>query len=117
MWIDIASIVFICVTMNHLGPIKDVEAWIGMKIPVIGCVKCCTFWVTLLWCCVTNATEVTVHVLAISFLASYLAIWFELFEGYIDTLYMKVYEKIYPNTDNDAPASDTDNGDSAGSVS
>ena len=35
--------------------------------------------------------------LAISFLASYMAIWVELLESYIDTLYMWAYEKIYAN--------------------
>lgn len=38
-------------------------------------------------------------VLAISSLASYAAIWLELFEGYIDTLYKKLYDKIYSTTD------------------
>jgi hypothetical protein len=56
-------------------------------------------------------------ILAISFLASYSAIWLELFEGFIDTLYMKCYEKIYPDDEADTTASDSDNGYSDGSVS
>ena len=122
MWIDIASIVFICVTANHLGPIKDIEAWLDRKIPVIGCVKCLTFWSVMVYgLAEANSSLFTLHsslrLLAISFLASYSAIWLELFEGYIDTLYIKLYEKIYPNADNNTTAADTSNGDSAGSVS
>jgi len=44
--------------------------------------------------------------LATSFLASYMAIWLELFEGYTDTLYAKLYDKIYSTADtadDDAP--------------
>ena len=54
-------------------------------------------------------------VLAVSFLASYSAPWLELFEGFIDTIYLMFYEKIY-NTNADTPASDTDNGHPAGSL-
>ena len=116
-WIDIAGIVFVCVTANHLGLIKAVEDVIGWRMPIVGCVKCMTFWATLVWCCVTNATEGAVQVLAISFLASYMALWLELFEGYVDTLYVKIYEKIYTNAADDADSSEPDNGHSAGTVS
>lgn len=52
-------------------------------------------------------------VLVISSIASYAAIWLELFEGYIDTLYKKLYDKIYPTTD----TTDTDTLGTAGTVS
>lgn len=55
-------------------------------------------------------------VLAVSFLCSYLALWLELLEGFIDTSYLRVYEKIY-NPSDDTTASDTDGGCSAGPVS
>ena len=97
MLLDIASIVFACVTANHLGLIKAVEGTIGYKLPILNCPKCSTFWVTLTYS-VTTCEEAT-KMFAISFLASYMAIWFELFEGYIDTLYNKIYDKIYSATD------------------
>ena len=40
-----------------------------------------------------------IRVLAISFLSSYLAVWMELAEGYIDSLYMECYDKIYATAD------------------
>ena len=112
-WTDIACIVFVCVTANHLGLVSAVEDAIGHRLPVLNCPKCLTFWTTASY----GALNVigALAVLAISFLASYMAIWLELAEGYVDTLYMKLYGKIYITSDN-APAADTDNGDSAGSM-
>ena len=95
-WIDIASIVFVCVTMNHLGLIGKLEEISG-KLPILNCPKCSSFWSVLLYTLVT--TRHIIAPLAISFLCSYLAIWLELFEGYVDTLYNKFYEKIYPAAD------------------
>lgn len=113
-WTGIACVVFICVTMNHLGLVKAIEERIERELPVIDCVKCCTFWTVLIFTLITSRNLITS--LAISFLMSYLALWLELFEGFIDRLYMKLYEKIYPTSD-DTPAADADNGNSAGSVS
>jgi hypothetical protein len=57
------------------------------------------------------------YMLAISFLTSYIAIWLELLEGFIDTLYLKLYEQIYPNPTDDTTSADPDEGHSAGAVS
>ena len=113
-WIDIAGIVFVCVTMNHLGLIKAVEEVVEQELPIINCPKCSTMWFTLAYTLFTLHEVITS--LAISFLASYTAIWLELFEGCIDNLYLKIYEKIY-NTTDDTASADTDNGNSASTVS
>lgn len=114
-WIDIACIIFVCVTANHLGLVEAVEKIVGKRLMIVNCPKCLTFWVTLAYCCDKIATHTTV-VLAISFLASYSALWLELLEGYVDTLYIKLYDKIY-NTSDNTTASDTDNGYPPGTVS
>lgn len=115
-WTDIAAIVFICVTMNHLGLVKAIEDTIGRRIKIVDCVKCSTFWCVLVYSAISSRQVISS--LAISFLASYTAIWFELFEGFIDTLYMKLYEKIYQNSANGTLTStDFDDDDSAGTVS
>ena len=107
-WIDIASIVFVCVTANHLGLIKAIETVINHHLPIISCPKCLTFWLTLTYQLVTGCHPLTS--LAISFLCSYLAIWLELFEGIIDSLYNRIYEKIYTEpTDNETAADDDEN--------
>lgn len=108
-WMDIACIIFSAVTMNHLGLIGEIERIIGNRIPIIDCQKCATFWMTLCYGIgkmgFSGIPKIPL-VLAISFMASYVAIWIELLEGYIDTLYTKLYDKIYPTadtTDTDAP--------------
>lgn len=98
-WTDVAGIVFTCVTMNHLGLIGKLEETTG-ELPILNCPKCSTFWCTLcygLWG--AESFYGIFQLLATSFLASYAAIWIELLEGYIDTLYSKLYDKIYPTTD------------------
>ena len=119
-WIDIACIVFVCVTANHLGLIGTIEGEMGFRIPILNCPKCSSCWLTAVWCMGKmgfSAIPQIPMILAVSFLASYLAIWLELFEGYIDTLYDRFYEKIYPDDEADTTASDSDNGYSDGSVS
>ena len=114
-WIDIASIVFVCVTMNHLGLIGKLEELVG-RLPVIDCPKCSAFWATLAYTVWYVGVSDLPLVLAISFFASYCALWLELLEAYIDTLYLKLYGKI-TSTDNEyAPASDPYGGYSAGSL-
>ena len=113
-WIDIAGIVFVCVTMNHLGLIKAVEEVVEQELPIINCPKCSTMWFSLAYTLFT--LHEVIASLAISFLASYTAIWLELFEGYIDTLYINLYGKIY-TTSNDTASADSDNGNSASPVS
>ena len=113
-WIDIASIVFVCVTMNHLGLIKAIEEKTEMEYPILNCAKCSSFWCVL--CYTMFMSKQILMPLAVSFLASYIALWLELLEGYVDTLYMKLYGKIYKTSD-DTITSDANSGDSAGSVS
>ena len=92
-WIDIAGIVFVCVTANHLGLVKAIEDTIHRELMIINCPKCLSYWGVLAYTIITSCE--LIPSLAISFLASYIAIWIELFEGFIDTLYNKLYDKIY----------------------
>ena len=113
-WMDVAGIVFTCVTANHLGPVPDIERMIRRRIPIVGCVKCCTFWAVLAYMAVT--AHGVIPSLAASFLASYIALWVELLEGIVDELYKKVYENIYPAPGGHAPAADHEEGGPAGAV-
>lgn len=107
-WIDVASVVFVCVTMNHLGLVGAIERLLGRRLPIINCVKCSTFWSVLaygLWSVGFSDFPLT---LATSFLASYVAIWLELLEAYIDTKYLKIYETISTKYPIDEVAPDAD---------
>ena len=114
-WIDIAGIIFVCVTANHLGLVKAIEEELDRELTIVNCPKCGSFWCTLVY--TIFVTREPISSLAISFLASYIAIWLELFEGFIDSLYNKVYEKIYSNPTDNTATSDTDKGNTAGAVS
>lgn len=114
-WIDIACIVFACVTAIHLGLVKAIEDVAQRELRIVNCPKCLSFWSVFTYTIITSRNAITS--LAISFLCSYLALWLELFEGYIDSLYMKLYEKIYPDSANNTTSADTPEDYSAGSVS
>lgn len=105
MILDIAGIVFACVTANHLGLVKAIEETFDRELPIVNCVKCSSFWVVLFY--TIFATWNVITSLAISFLAGYVAIWLELFEGFIDSIYLRLYEKIY-TTDNGEVAEDSE---------
>lgn len=116
MWIDIVSIVFVCVTANHLGLIKAIEEKADCELHILNCPKCSSFWCALVYTSWNVGISDIPLMLAISFLASYSALWLELLEGYIDTLYLKLYDKIY-DTSTDAVAADSDHGSSTSTVS
>lgn len=128
-WIDMAGIVFACTAANHLGLVQAMEERIGRSIPIVNCPKCFSFWMTLAYCIATGiiptapfsvcgGSAAAIHALAISFLASWLAIWTELFMGIIDKIYMNIYEKTYTDPENDnKTAADADGGNSAGTLS
>lgn len=93
MWTDIATIVFVWVTANHLGLIGAFEKATGLTLWVANCPKCASWWSVMLYMLLLSHDIGTS--LAVSFLASYMAIWLELLEGWIDTLYNRLYDKIY----------------------
>lgn len=93
MWIDILLILFSCVCANHLGLISAIEGVTRLRLPMINCPKCFSFWSTLAYCLVQHVNAI--ESIGIAFLIAYLALWLELSMGFIDTLYMIVYEKVY----------------------
>lgn len=107
-WIDIACIVFSCVTANHLGLIEAIASVTKCRLPILGCVKCLTFWCTLVYGLSCSGFNMVVIVLAISFLASYIAIWLELLEAFVDKLYMKLYGKIATEHTDNTDSSDAE---------
>lgn len=106
IWNDIACIVFTCVTMNHLGLVSAIEKILGFPLAVVNCPKCIVFWMVFAYS--LNAANGVLLSLAISFLASYVAIWLELVEGLIDQLYLGIYEKIITANTPDTSAADAE---------
>ena len=115
-WTDIAMLLFSCTAVNHMGLIDAAESVLGRKLPVLNCPKCLTFWSVLFF--TTCAGWNIIGALAVSFFCAWLAVWLELGMGFIDTLYIIAYEKVYSTTDTgDEIASDADNGNSEGALS
>ena len=102
-WRDIAAIVFACTAINHLGLIKAIEGVIKREIPIINCPRCLTCWSVMAYGIYVseinfgNIFAALPHLLAISLLCSYLALWLELLMYAIDTLYNRIYGTIENN--------------------
>lgn len=93
--IDVAMIMFSCVMAIHMGLVDSAIRAYNAKsydVPVITCPKCLTFWCVLIYMCICGCGFV--HSIATSFVASYAAIWFDLFLGRLDNLYEKIATKI-----------------------
>ena len=118
MWSDVACIVFACVTANHLGLIEAIQTVTKCnRLPVLSCPKCLAFWSVLTYGLWGVSVADIPEMLALSFIASYMAVWLELLEGLLDTLYMKIYEKIINPCNNDTLAADSYDRHTTGSVS
>ena len=115
MILDVAGIVFICVTANHLGLVSAAEKVFGKSLPIANCVKCSTFWAVLIYMFITTYDIILSP--ATSFLASYVAIWLELFEGLVDKFYLKLYETLSTNYNYDTSATSADDDDSEDTMS
>ena len=93
MWTDILLILFSCVCANHLGLISAIEGITRLRLPIINCPKCFSFWSTLAYCLVQHINAI--ESIGIAFLIAYLSIWLELLMGFVDTLFWIAYEKVY----------------------
>lgn len=103
-WMDLAAIVFASVTVNHLGLIAAVEQVIRHPLPILNCPKCLTFWSVLACGLIGDGISAAIssglpRLFATSILCAYLAIWIELAEGFIDKLYSRIYDTLYPTAD------------------
>ena len=91
---EVVAIAFSCVMFIHLGLVDAILSVYGIedKVPIVTCPKCLTFWSVLCFLFLTGNN--IIHSIAIAFLASYAAIWFDLFLGFMDRLYEDIYNRI-----------------------
>ena len=94
-WMFVVMITFSCVMFIHMELVDALLKVLDMEdkdIPIITCPKClsfqCVFWFLLL-----TGHNVIVCI-ATAFLASYCAIWFDLFLGLMDIWYEHIYKRI-----------------------
>ena len=115
MMLEMVMIWFSCVCANHLGLVSAIEKVIGHPLPIVNCSKCFSFWALMAYG--INENENFFTTISTSFLFSYAATWLELLMGYIDTIFYRLYEKIYPETNDDTAPTDERNRDSASALS
>ena len=91
---EVVAITFSCVMFIHLGLVDAILSVYGIedRVPIVTCPKCLTFWSVL--CFLTFSGHNIIMSVAIAFLACYVAIWFDLFLGYMDRLYENIYNRI-----------------------
>ena len=98
-WLNDLMITFSVVAVNHLGLVAAIERTVKHRLPIINCPKCMAFWTVLahgLWNVGISDFSLAI---AVALLAAWAAIWLELAMGFIDQLYLKAYEQIYPTAD------------------
>jgi hypothetical protein len=103
-WLNDLMITFSVVAANHLGLVSAIERTVKHRLPIVNCPKCMTFWTVLVYGVWNVGISDFSLAIAVAFLAAWAAIWLELFMGFIDQLYLKAYEQIYPTAD----STDTD---------
>ena len=112
-WLNDLMITFSVVAANHLGLVSAIERTVKHRLPIVNCPKCMTFWTVLAYGMAAGSDhfvdinelvsvdhfENILELVAVALLAAWAAIWLELFMGFIDQLYLKLYDTIYPTTD------------------
>ena len=111
-WLNDLMITFSVVAVNHLGLVAAIERTLKHRLPIVNCPKCMVFWTVLVYGILTGNHSVgtnelvsadhfedILEMLAAALLCAWAAIWLELFMGFIDQLYLKLYDAIYPTTD------------------
>ena len=99
--LDLLMITFSAVAVNHLGLVAAIERTVKHRLPIADCPKCLTFWAVIGYGALSGHDRLgdVIDVCAVALLAAWAAIWLELFMGFIDKLYLRAYEQIYPTAD------------------
>ena len=98
-WLNDLMITFSVVAANHLGLVAAIERTVKHRLPIVNCPKCMTFWTVLAYGVWNVGIPDLPPTIAVALLAAWAAIWLELFMGFVDQLYLKAYEQIYPTAD------------------
>lgn len=90
--LGIAAVLISCCLFIHLGLGQAIEETLHVRIVLLQCVKCLTFWSVLSYSlfCTTLTIE---GCILIAFISAYIALW-------IDLLLVKIsiiYENLYKN--------------------
>lgn len=94
---EAAMLTLSCVLFVQMGLSDAMQETIRVRLRILSCPKCCTFWSVLVLTLVRG--NGIVDSVAVSFASSYLALWLSLLYDYVATIYNKAYESITETTD------------------
>ena len=94
---DVALITISCVLFVQMGLCEAIETLLHIKMPIVSCPKCCSFWVCLFYG-ITHDYGIVLSV-ATSFIASYAATWLALLYDSLAILYNYFYEQLSKTQD------------------
>jgi hypothetical protein len=97
MMAHVLMIVFACVAINHLGLVATIEGIVKRRLPVVNCPKCLSCWMVLAYQLLVGTA--IIPAIALALLSAWAATWLHLLMGFIDQIYIKLYEQIYSTTD------------------
>lgn len=89
---EVALITISCVLFIQMGLYGAIETLLHIKMPIVSCPKCLTWWVCLLY--LATHEYGIVDCVATSFIASYVASWLSLLYDSLAILYNYIYEQI-----------------------
>ena len=104
-WLNDLMITFSVVAANHLGLVAAIERTLKHRLPIVNCPKCLSFWAVLAYGVLTlpndklSIVNCQLSIITVALLSAWAAVWLELSMGFIDQLYLKIYEQIYPTAD------------------
>ena len=88
----VALVAVSCVLAIHMGLVDAIGETLHLRLRIISCTKCLTFWATLALGAL-RGWGVIVSV-ATAFVSAYLALWLDLALTYMAMYYNRWYEKI-----------------------
>ena len=94
---EVALITMSCVLFVQMGLSEAIQEFLHIKVRIVSCPKCCSFWVCLIYG-FTHDYGIVVSVAA-SFIASYAATWLALLYDSLAILYNYLYEQISKEPD------------------
>lgn len=110
MIIEAALITVSCVLFVQMGLADAFQEAMRIRSRIVSCQKCLSFWVCLAWT-IIHGYGLVVSV-AVSFIASYCALWLSLLYDCLALIYNQLYEQITQtndtSTDAERPRSSSD---------
>ena len=92
MWKDAILITLSCTLFVQMGLSEAVQQATRLRLRVLSCPKCCSFWVCLAYLTLTGHR--IVDAVAASFLLSYISLWLALGYDALAQIYNNLYGKL-----------------------